>query len=143
MTGAALIGAGIMVAALMARRRMPWPVDGPISSGFQTAERPDHNGVDIAVPIGTPVRAPRDAVVVDTYFDSVHGGGNSMRAILSNGLIAGFAHLSAYVAAPGQSVPQGGILALSGNSGTASTGPHLHYTLRRDGHLIDPESVSA
>jgi murein DD-endopeptidase MepM/ murein hydrolase activator NlpD len=120
--------------------RMVWPVVGRISSGFRDADRPEHNGVDIAVPVGTEITAPADGVVVDVY--THERGGLSMRVDLVNGYSLGFAHLSETFYPKGAEFYGGAPLALSGNSGV-STGPHVHLTVRRDGELIDPETVFA
>lgn len=128
---------GIGVVALAFHRSMLAPVVGRITSLFME-ERPgdDHNGVDVAVPVGTPVRAPLDGVVVLRNY--TERGGLQMRVRMSNGMTVGFAHLSEQLADMNATVARGQVVALSGNSG-ASTGPHVHVTLRtQDGTLVDP-----
>ena len=117
-----------------------WPVEGRISSAFgwrniSVAGNRFHGGVDIAASTGTPVRAARGGVVtragwVGAYGFVVivdHGGGWETR----------YAHLSRIDVQTGQRVAQGGIVGRVGSTG-ASTGPHLHFEVRRDGQALDP-----
>lgn len=98
-----------------------------------------HNGIDLAVPIGTKVRAPYNGEVIQAWNDDKYGGGMSMRVRLDNGDIVGFAHLSGFDAKVGDRVTQGQVVARSGDTGTG--GPHLHYTLKRNGKPIDPRTA--
>lgn len=117
-----------------------WPVEGRISSAFgwrtiAVAGNRFHGGIDIAAPTGTPIRAARGGVVsragwVGAYGFLVivdHGGGWETR----------YAHLSRIDVQSGQRVAQGGVVGLVGSTG-ASTGPHLHFEVRRDGIALDP-----
>jgi murein DD-endopeptidase MepM/ murein hydrolase activator NlpD len=105
-------------------------------SGF----RKMHQGLDYAAATGTPIIAPADGVVVEAR--RWGGYGNWLRIRHSNGLETGYAHLSRYGAGirPGQRVSQGQVVAYVGNTG-ASTGPHLHYEIWRNGQRINPASV--
>lgn len=98
-----------------------------------------HNGIDLAVPAGTKVRAPYNGEVIQAWNDDKYGGGMSMRVRLDNGDIVGFAHLSGFDAKVGDRVTQGQVVARSGDTGTG--GPHLHYTLKRNGKPIDPRTA--
>jgi hypothetical protein len=110
-----------------------WPVVGTITQHFGegTARfgQKAHNGIDIAVAVGTPVLAIADGVVMFSGIDA-EGYGNYIRcfhpSIHSHSF---YAHLSEMHVQPGQPVKQGQTIALSGNSGN-STGPHLHFELR-------------
>lgn len=109
------------------------PCNGPITSEYNE-QRPGykHNGIDIYVPIGTPVKAIADGTVVvvgaaDGYGYWVgidHGKVNSVKVSSEYGHI-----LPKWVVNKGQSVKQGQIIAYSGNTGHSS-GPHLHLTIR-------------
>lgn len=99
-----------------------------------------HNGVDIAVPVGTPVRAALAGEVLKVWTDE--RGGLSMRVRYDDGTTVGFAHLSDAPLAKGARVEVGTVVAKSGNSGR-STGPHLHYTMTRDGKRVNPLDASA
>lgn len=121
---------------------MKYPVAGRITSKFGNRIHPItgatsfHNGIDIAAPIGTPVHSPYSGVVKSVYSNNT--GGIQMIVDHDNGFRTGYAHLSETIARPGQRVKQGEIIAKTGNTG-ASTGPHLHLTLRKNGTLVNPE----
>ncbi len=129
-----IVGGAVLL--VVAGSRMPWPVVGAITSGFRSAERPEHNGVDIRAAVGTPVRASAPGVVAEQYWHE--RGGRSMLVDYANGMRAGFAHLSAYNVADGESFERGQVIAYTGDTG-ATTGPHLHYTLRNtEGEYVNP-----
>src|SRR5689334_23699093 len=111
-----------------------------------------HPAIDVACPVGTPVRAPAAGVLLrrETYRVLFAG-----RYVYGHAIYFRFGtrtlyvdHLSAFVAKEGQAVPEGGLLARTGNSG-ASTGPHAHIEVRAatDPHLswsafrLNPERV--
>jgi murein DD-endopeptidase MepM/ murein hydrolase activator NlpD len=106
------------------------PVGGTITS--QVGMRIDpidgvwrqHNGIDIAIPAGTPVKPAAPGVVV--YSGSRSGYGNTVVVEHDNGIITLYAHNSRILVAEGQQVGSESTLALSGSTGR-STGPHLHF----------------
>jgi murein DD-endopeptidase MepM/ murein hydrolase activator NlpD len=101
-----------------------------------------HDGIDIAVPVGTQVTAPAAGKVLKVWNDDKFGGGLSVELQLPNGMTAGFAHLSAANVREGDELQQGSQLGLSGKSGNA-TGPTLHYMMKdADGKYVDPRQVS-
>lgn len=111
------------------------PVVGRVSQGYSSS----HRAVDVAVAEGTEVRCPWDGTVTRVWDDNTYGGGLSMLVKHDNGFTTGYAHLSGYHFGSGGRVLQGQNLALTGNSGSHSTGPHLHFTLRdASGVKIDP-----
>ena len=83
-----------------------------------------HDGVDIAIPTGTPVNAVASGVVV--YSGSRSGYGNTVIVEHDNGIITLYAHNSVNKVTEGQQVSADSTLALSGSTGR-STGPHLHF----------------
>ncbi|ADK99352.1 hypothetical protein MMB232_00038 [Brevundimonas subvibrioides] len=99
-----------------------------------------HQGIDFAAGTGTPVVAPADGVVVEAR--RWGGYGNWLRVRHANGLESGYGHLSRYGSGirAGQRVSQGQVIAYVGSTG-ASTGPHLHYELWRNGQRINPGSI--
>ena len=99
-----------------------------------------HQGIDFAAGMGTPVVAPADGVVVEAR--RWGGYGNWLRIRHPNGLESGYGHLSRYGSGirAGQRVRQGQVVAYVGSTG-ASTGPHLHYEIWRNGQRINPASV--
>ena len=123
---------------------MTWvnPVEGRVSSpaGFRyspiSGAREFHDGVDIAVPVGTTVVAPKAGYVVATGYSASFG--RFLR--LAHGEYESFfAHLDSVPVAVGDRVEQGAHVAYSGNTGW-STGPHLHFGLFFDGQFVDPKT---
>lgn len=121
-----------------------WPVQGRVSSGYGQV-RPGirdasgyHGGVDIAVPVGTPVVAPIGGTVLWAKWAGTYG--NAMLVQMDDGHSMLVAHLSGFRARPGQRVNAGQTIALSGNTGN-STGPHVHWEIRTSpayGDRINP-----
>ncbi|HXE97956.1 MAG TPA: M23 family metallopeptidase [Dongiaceae bacterium] len=83
-----------------------------------------HNGIDIAIPVGTPVKPVAPGTVV--YSGSRSGYGNTIVVAHDNGIITLYAHNNRILVAEGQPVTADSVLALSGSTGR-STGPHLHF----------------
>lgn len=138
-----LIGIWIINNFLMTN--LAWPVKGRISSKYGNRTHPVtgaksfHNGIDIAAPTGTDVLAPADGVVSKISWHN--GGGNQLHIKHDNGYTTGYAHLSSYAVKVGDKVKKGQKVAEVGNTG-ASTGPHLHLTVRdKSGNLVDPLTV--
>jgi len=96
-----------------------------------------HNGVDYGTPIGTPVWAVADGTV--TKAQNTGAGGNTVCVRHINGLETCYLHLSKYGAGVrvGSRVSQKQVIAYSGNTGR-STGPHLHFALKRGGQFVNP-----
>jgi murein DD-endopeptidase MepM/ murein hydrolase activator NlpD len=119
-----------------------------ITSGFSNARFHPvlhtwraHKGVDYAAPIGTPVRAVGDGVILTA---SAQGGYGNVIEVQHRGTFSTlYAHLSDFAPAiePGKPVSQGDIIGYVGQSGWA-TGPHLHYEFRVDDQQRDPQSVA-
>ncbi len=113
-----------------------------VTSGFGRRLHPllgytrAHNGIDYGVPVGTPVWAVADGRVTRA---GVYGdAGRFVEIRHSNGWTSQYAHLSRINVHAGQHVSQKDVVALSGNTGL-STGPHLHYGLKKDGRPVDPQ----
>lgn len=96
-----------------------------------TLKREFHNGVDIATPVGTPITAHDDLVVLNVWQD--HIGGLQMK-VADDNYIYGFAHLSMVPVHINAIVKKGEVFAYTGNTGN-STGAHLHLTLRERASL--------
>jgi murein DD-endopeptidase MepM/ murein hydrolase activator NlpD len=116
------------------------PADGPYSSPFGATrtyvsaepgceERTSvHNGLDIAVPTGTPIRAPMAGTVILADPDLYYEGG-AVFLDHGRGLVSVMMHMSRIDVAAGDVVVQGGQLGLSGATGRV-TGPHLHWAIK-------------
>jgi murein DD-endopeptidase MepM/ murein hydrolase activator NlpD len=121
------------------------PVAGGRVSGGFNEQRSDHRhqGVDYAVPVGTPVRAPAGGTV--DVAGARQGYGNAIYINFGGGTTARFGHLSKFNVKPGDRVDAGDIIGYSGGAAGAegsgrSTGPHLHYEVRQNGRAVDPRT---
>lgn len=114
---------------------LSWPVSGPVTSGFGPRWGRMHEGIDIAVPEGTAVRAAAAGTVI--YAGWLGGYGNLVVVDHGNGLSTAYAHNSGYASSVGQAVGAGDTIALSGNTGNSS-GPHVHFEVRVNGSAVDP-----
>jgi murein DD-endopeptidase MepM/ murein hydrolase activator NlpD len=122
------------------------PVVGKITSkfGFRTDPKTGeanvfHNGIDLAIPIGTQIKSPMPGVVDAITIGGI--GGNQVIIKHNNGYKTGYSHLTKALVKKGDKVKQGDIIALSGNTGK-STGPHLHLTLTDpSGAKVDPQKM--
>ncbi|WP_448101971.1 M23 family metallopeptidase [Luteibacter jiangsuensis] len=119
-----------------------WPVTGRISGRFGNQRiyngdpKAPHSGMDIAVPEGTPVKAPAAGVVTFAKPDLYLTGGT---LLLDHGfgLSSNFLHLSRIDVKVGQHVRQGQVIGAAGKTGRA-TGPHLHWGFNWFGVRLDP-----
>jgi hypothetical protein len=112
-----------------------WPLpQGVISQGF----RAGHRALDIAAPIGTPVYAADNGIVLKSGYTTDGYGG---RVIIDHQIdyITLYAHLSQALVEAGDVVQKGQLIGYVGSTGN-STGPHIHFELRDFGFLIDPRS---
>ena len=95
-----------------------------------------HSGIDLAVPIGTPIRAALPGTVITSTYNKA-GYGNYVMLDHGNGLVTLYGHCSQLLARQGQTVEAGDVIALSGSTGR-STGPHLHFEVRVNGERTEP-----
>lgn len=120
------------------------PVKGKISSGYGyrkdpfTNKQSFHNGIDIAVPLGKAVYSTTDGVVNDVGRDIISG--NYIIISHNEGYISIYGHLSKVLLKVGDVVSSKNIIGYSGNTGR-STGPHLHFEIRKNGKSINPFSI--
>ena len=124
---------------------LDWPTPGSITSPYGWRIHPVwgyrslHDGIDIGAACGTPVRAPADGVVLETYYSSALGN----RIVVANGTSSGvglgttYNHLSSYIVQPGEKVTRGQVIGYVGTPGW-STGCHLHFSVLQNGVAVDP-----
>jgi peptidoglycan DL-endopeptidase CwlO len=114
-----------------------WPVDGPVVSGFGYRWGRMHEGIDIAVPAGTPIRAAAAGTVVLVQSEAESGGyGNFTCLDHGGGLQTCYAHQSSFAVTSG-SVSQGDVIGYVGCTGHCF-GDHLHFEVRINGAPTDP-----
>lgn len=113
------------------------PVNGYISRGFD----PDrgHFGIDIVAKVGTPVFASAGGFVVFSGYTDDYG--HVLILSHSDGYLSFYKHCSVLLKRDREFVRQGELIAQTGNSGLATTGPHLHFEIWHDGKAIDPETL--
>lgn len=103
-----------------------------------TGVRTFHTGIDLAAPVGTPIKATLDGRIATTGYSAVYG--NYVIVTHDGGYQSLYAHMHRIQVKRGQWVTQGGILGLVGNTGY-STGPHLHFSVYRNGKMVNPASL--
>jgi murein DD-endopeptidase MepM/ murein hydrolase activator NlpD len=112
-----------------------WPVQGVLTSGFGWRWGRMHEGIDLAVPVGTPVvAAAAGTVIVAGWFG---GYGNLVVVDHGNGFATAYGHNTSVTVGVGQLVAQGQLISYSGSTGH-STGPHVHFEVRVNGTAVDP-----
>jgi murein DD-endopeptidase MepM/ murein hydrolase activator NlpD len=94
-----------------------------------------HAGIDLAGPIGTPIYATADGTVGRAEW--ANGYGNLVELDHGRGIATRYGHLSAILVHAGDHVKRGDVIARMGSTGR-STGSHLHYEVRLDGHAVNP-----
>jgi murein DD-endopeptidase MepM/ murein hydrolase activator NlpD len=111
------------------------PVDGTVTSGFGPRGGRNHDGLDIAAPTGTPVRAAACGSV--SLAGTQDGYGNIVCITHSNQFSTCYAHLSRFATSQGAQVQQGQVIGYVGCTGSC-TGPHVHFETRVNGQAQDP-----
>lgn len=113
-----------------------WPVQGRLTQNYHAS----HNGLDIAIPVGTAIQSTMAGKVVYAGWNT-QGYGNLV--IVENGPYRTYyAHLSEVPVKVGDTVNSGSVIGLSGNTGN-STGPHLHYEVRLNHVAVNPSSYTS
>jgi murein DD-endopeptidase MepM/ murein hydrolase activator NlpD len=118
-----------------------WPASGRISSGFGWRDHPIysyrqfHEGIDIAVSTGTPVKAAASGTVIDAGY--MGGFGYGVVIYHGDGVTTWYGHNSRLLVKKGDTVVQGQVIALSGSTGV-STGPHLDFRIKIDDEAVNP-----
>jgi len=110
-----------------------WPAKGRIINGFRAGS---NDGINIAVPEGTPVKAADEGVVAYAGGE-LKGYGNLVLVKHSNGFVSAYAHNGALAVKKGETVKRGQQIATSGQTGNVSS-PQLHFELRKGSTPVDP-----
>jgi len=110
------------------------PITGRMSEGFMPDKK--HYGVDILAPKNTPIKAVMDGYVITS--DWTLETGNTIGIQHANGIVTFYKHNSALLKKTGSLVKAGEAVAIIGNTGTLSDGPHLHFELWHKGKPINP-----
>lgn len=119
------------------------PVNGWVTSNFGTRISPFtgteafHQGLDIAAPVGMPIYAPANGVVIFT--GSKDGFGNYIMIAHGYGISTSYGHIAENLVRAGQKITRGEQIATIGMSGR-TTGPHLHYEVWLNGRPNDPKN---
>jgi murein DD-endopeptidase MepM/ murein hydrolase activator NlpD len=119
-----------------------WPVHGRIISGFgpKTAGQPN-DGINVAVPEGTAVKAADDGIVAYAG-NELKGYGNLILVRHQNGFVTAYANASELMVRRGDTVKRGQVIARSGQTGAVSS-PQLHFEIRKGATPVDPTQFLA
>lgn len=110
------------------------PVSGQISAGFDLAK--EHYGIDVGAPKNTAIKSAADGVVISAGYTVETG--YSIAVQHPNNVVTIYKHNSVLLKKAGSSVKAGEAIALIGNSGESTSGPHLHFELWHKGRAVDP-----
>ncbi len=112
-----------------------WPLRGVLYARFGKKGKEAHDGIDLAAPLGTPIKTAGGGTV--RYAGEQKGYGLIAIIEHANGLTTLYAHNRDLRVKTGQQVREGQVIATVGESGR-TTGPHLHFEVRKDGIPVDP-----
>lgn len=110
------------------------PLKGELSAPFDLDKK--HFGVDVVAQKDTPIKSIKDGVVVSV--ENSQDNGNTISVQHDNNLISIYKHNSAVLAKVGDKVEAGEAIAIIGDTGEHSTGPHMHLELWHNGSAVDP-----
>jgi murein DD-endopeptidase MepM/ murein hydrolase activator NlpD len=114
-----------------------WPVRGKVITGYGAKTNGKSNdGINVAVPEGTPVKAAEDGVVAYSG-NELKGYGNLILVRHSNGYVTAYAHASELLVKRGDTIKRGQVIAKSGQSGEVGS-PQLHFEIRKGSQPVDP-----
>lgn len=114
-----------------------WPVRGKVVTSYGAKTNGKSNdGINLAVPEGTPVKAAEDGVVAYSG-NELKGYGNLILVRHSNGYVTAYAHASELLVKRGDTIKRGQVIAKSGQSGEVAS-PQLHFEIRKGSSPVDP-----
>ncbi len=110
------------------------PLMGPVSASYEPDKK--HFGIDILAPKNTPIKASLDGFVIQS--DWTMDAGNTIGIQHSNNIVTFYKHNSTLLKKAGDQVKAGEAIAIIGNSGELTDGPHLHFEIWHKGKTINP-----
>ena len=114
-----------------------WPVRGKVVTSYGAKTNGKSNdGINLAVPEGTPIKAAEDGVVAYSG-NELKGYGNLVLVRHSNGYVTAYAHASELLVKRGDTIKRGQVIAKSGQSGEVAA-PQLHFEIRKGSRPVDP-----
>jgi murein DD-endopeptidase MepM/ murein hydrolase activator NlpD len=114
-----------------------WPVRGKVITSYGSKTNGKANdGINVAVPEGTPVKAAEDGIVAYSG-NELKGYGNLVLVRHSNGFVTAYAHASELLVKRGDTIKRGQVIAKSGQSGEVGS-PQLHFEIRKGSSPVDP-----
>jgi murein DD-endopeptidase MepM/ murein hydrolase activator NlpD len=111
------------------------PISGTVNFGFSLDKK--HYGLDIAAPKNTPIKSVADGFVIAA--DWTLETGNTIAVQHANNVVSFYKHNSSNLKKVGDKVKTGEAIAIIGNTGEHTTGPHLHFELWKDGKALNPQ----
>jgi murein DD-endopeptidase MepM/ murein hydrolase activator NlpD len=119
-----------------------WPVHGRVISAFGTKPNGSQNdGINVAVPEGTPIKAADDGVVAYAG-NELKGYGNLVLIRHANGYVSAYANASELLVKRGETVKRGQVIARAGQTGNVDS-PQLHFEIRKGSTPVDPSRFLA
>jgi murein DD-endopeptidase MepM/ murein hydrolase activator NlpD len=113
-----------------------WPVRGRVIAGFGSKNGTQNDGINLAVPEGTPIKAADDGVVAYAG-NELKGYGNLVLIRHSNGYVSAYAHASELTVKRGDTIKRGQVIAHAGQTGNVAS-PQLHFEIRKGSTPVDP-----
>lgn len=116
------------------------PVTGTITSRFgerSSIRSSTHTGLDIAAKTGTPINVVADGTIISATYTGSYG--NLVKVDHGNGVETWYGHTSKMYVSKGQKVSAGELIAAVGSTGN-STGAHLHFEIRINGNIVNPQN---
>jgi len=110
------------------------PLTGPVSAKYEPSSK--HYGIDILAPKNTPIKATLDGFVIQS--DWTMDAGNTIGLQHDNNIVTFYKHNSTLLKKIGERVKAGEAIAIIGNSGELTDGPHLHFEIWHQGKSINP-----
>ena len=114
-----------------------WPARGRVIAGYgPTPNGQQNDGINLALPEGTPVKAAEDGVVAYAG-NELKGYGNLVLVRHANGYVTAYAHAKELLVKRGEQVKRGQTIAVSGQTGSVNA-PQLHFEIRKGSSPLDP-----